>query len=149
MKISPWSRVLEMIIGPELVNNFPTFNGTRISSTLFTRAFHLALYSAKSSPHLSILHCFFEIHFNIFLHCIHSPSCGAWFSGFDTEPQYTVILYCSFVSCKEICNKIWQWQRVTLVKGFRQKVSLMYVELGKSTKFIWNKCVLILTSIIL
>ena len=106
MKISPWSRFLEMIIDPELVNNFLTFDEMQRSFTVFTRAFHLALYSAKSSPHLSILHCFFEIHFNIVLQCTYSSSRGACFSGFETEPHYTVILYYHFVSCKEICNKI-------------------------------------------
>jgi hypothetical protein len=79
---SPWSRFLEMIIGPELINSFPTFNATRRSFTVIRRAFHLALYSAKSSPHLSSLPCFFEIHFNIVLQCTSASSCGACFSGF-------------------------------------------------------------------
>ena len=148
MKISLWSRFLEIIIGPDLVNSFPTFNGAQRSFTVFRRAFRFALYSAKSSPHLSILRCFFEIHFNIVFQCTYSSSCGACFSGFWTKTQYTVLLYYSFVSCKEIYNKIWKWQGVTLDKGFHQQVSLMYVELDKITKFIWNKFVLILTSII-
>jgi len=42
--LTPWSRfILEKLIVTHLIKNFPAFNGTRGSITVFTRAHHLSL----------------------------------------------------------------------------------------------------------
>jgi len=48
-KLTPQSRVLlEKLTGPQLVKKFPAFYGTRRFITVFTRARHLSLSSARS-----------------------------------------------------------------------------------------------------
>jgi hypothetical protein len=42
--LTPWSRIFcEKLTGPQLVQKFPTFYGTRRFITAFTRAHHLSL----------------------------------------------------------------------------------------------------------
>jgi len=42
--LTPWSRILlEELIGSQLVNKFPAFNGTQKFITAFTSACHLSL----------------------------------------------------------------------------------------------------------
>ena len=52
--LTPWSRILEKPTGFQLVNKFPTFDGTRRFITSFTSACHLSLSWAtliQSIPH--------------------------------------------------------------------------------------------------
>jgi hypothetical protein len=62
---TPWSRVLEKLIIPELLNIFPTFCGIWRFITVFTRACNFSLFLAR--PVQSTFLFYFLIHFNIML----------------------------------------------------------------------------------
>jgi len=48
-KLTPWSKFLfEKLTGPQLVKNFPTFYGTRMSIASYTSEWDLSVSSARS-----------------------------------------------------------------------------------------------------
>jgi hypothetical protein len=65
-KLTPYSRaLLEKLTGPQLVEKFPAFYGTRRFITTFTRARHLSLSSATSIQSMPPLFHFLKIHLTI------------------------------------------------------------------------------------
>ena len=87
--ISPWRRILEKLIVPQLVK-FATFYGTSSVITMFTGARHLPLSWARliQSIHFQSISC--KAHFNIFLPS--TPGFSKWFLFFSFPYQNCVHL---------------------------------------------------------
>ena len=64
--LTPWSTVLlEILTGPQPVEKFPAFYGTRSFITAFTSARHLSLSWARSIQSMPPPYHFLKVHLNI------------------------------------------------------------------------------------
>ena len=98
--LTPWRRVLfEKTARFQLVKKFPAFYGTRRFITIFTRARHLSLFSARSiqsMPSIPLLEKSFSI---LSFHLRRGLPSGLFPSGFPAKILYTPLLSTICATC--------------------------------------------------